>query len=121
MKFLADECCDSDVVAALRANGHDVVFVPETMAGFMDNAVLDFAYKTGRVLITEDKDFGELVYRLKLPAHGVILLRINPRDRHEKAPLVLQLLARYREQLTVLFITVESDKIRVRPLARNSF
>ena len=67
MKFLADECCDTELVTSLRDDGHDVLYVLEKKAGVTDEEVLFDAYNDGRILLTEDKDFGELVYRLRKP------------------------------------------------------
>jgi predicted nuclease of predicted toxin-antitoxin system len=63
VKFLADECCDAGIVASLRASGHDVSYVPEQQAGVSDDEVLQTAFLESRILLTEDKDFGELVCR----------------------------------------------------------
>jgi predicted nuclease of predicted toxin-antitoxin system len=76
VRFLADECCSAGVVASLPAEGHDVVYVIEANAGANDDAVLESAYREQRILLTEDKDFRELVYRLQKPAAGTVLLRI---------------------------------------------
>lgn len=65
MKFLADECCDAKLVKKLRDAGHNVLYVMENAPGSTDTEVLEKAFIEERVLITEDKDFGELVYRLK--------------------------------------------------------
>jgi len=59
VKLLADECCDGMVVAGLRADGHDIVYVQESAPGSEDASVLLSAYTQQRVLLTEDKDFGE--------------------------------------------------------------
>ena len=63
MKFLVDECCDAGLVASLRNSGHDVTYVIEQKAGMSDDEVLLNAYNEERILLTEDKDFGELAYR----------------------------------------------------------
>ena len=55
MKFLADECCDTDMVASLKKDGHDVLYVPEKKPGVTDDEVLLDAYNEKRILITEDK------------------------------------------------------------------
>lgn len=68
LKFLADECCDTGLVASLRKDGHDVFYVLEEKAGVADEVVLEEAYTKGRILLTEDKDFGELVCRLRKSA-----------------------------------------------------
>ena len=62
MRFLADESCDGAIVRALREAGHDVTSVRDTMRGATDRSVLDAAFKEQRLLLTEDKDFGELVF-----------------------------------------------------------
>ena len=84
MRVLADECCDGSLVKALRADGHDVLYAAEWMAGLSDEDVLAQAFSQGRLVLTEDRDFGELVHRLKLPAHGVVYLRFTVEDRSAK-------------------------------------
>jgi predicted nuclease of predicted toxin-antitoxin system len=68
LKFLSDECCDAGIVASLRDFGHDVTYVIEQKTGSSDDEILTMAYNQQRILLTEDKDFGELVYRLRLPS-----------------------------------------------------
>ena len=65
MNFLADEYCDAGLVGHMRECEYDVLFVKEDSPGITDTEVLQRAFKEKRILITEDKDFGELVYRLK--------------------------------------------------------
>jgi predicted nuclease of predicted toxin-antitoxin system len=67
---LADECCDTGLIASLREDGHDVLYVLERKPGVSDDEVLLEAYNEERIMVTEDKDFGELVYRLKKPSNG---------------------------------------------------
>lgn len=62
MNFVADESCVRPVIQALREAGHDVVAIAEIARGATDDQVLERALKENRVLITEDRDFGELVY-----------------------------------------------------------
>jgi predicted nuclease of predicted toxin-antitoxin system len=83
MRFLADECIDAAIVGRLRAAGHDVRYVAESDAAADDDAVLRLAVDEARILLTEDKDFGEIVLR-SLPATGVILLRIGSGNRDLK-------------------------------------
>ena len=116
MKFLADECCDTGVVASLRADGHDVTYVLERQAGISDEEVLQNAFVEGRILLTEDKDFGELIYRLKKPAYGIILIRIDVQERHEKWPRLEALIAKHGDRLTGYFVVVDLNKYRFRPL-----
>ena len=67
MNFLADECCDTTLVQDLRADGDDVVYVLESLRGANDDDILARAFAENRLLLTEDKDFEELVYRLGKP------------------------------------------------------
>ncbi|MBW3600640.1 MAG: DUF5615 family PIN-like protein [Planctomycetes bacterium] len=99
MNLLADECCDALVVAGLRGDGHDVVYVKEAAPGSDDQTVLQLAYGQQRILLTEDKDFGELVVRLKLPAYGVLLVRMSPADSAAKLARLRHLLAHYSHRL----------------------
>ena len=75
MRFVADESCDFAVVRALRADGHDVLAVAELGPGTDDDAVIALAANERRVLLTEDKDFGQLVFASRRPAAGVLFIR----------------------------------------------
>jgi predicted nuclease of predicted toxin-antitoxin system len=116
VNFLADECCDTGIVASLRADGHDVVYMRERQAGASDEEVLQNAFVEGRILLTEDKDFGELIYRLKKPACGIILIRIDVQERYEKWPRLEALIAKYGDRLPGHFVVLELSKYRFRPL-----
>lgn len=77
MNILADEGVDKPIVDALRGSGFDVMYILETNRGAEDNLILNIAEAQQRILITQDKDFGELVYRLKYAHFGIILIRIT--------------------------------------------
>ena len=104
MMFLADECCDEGLVNALRADGHDVLYVLAAMRGATDDVILDRAYSEDRILLTEDKDFGELVYRLGRPARGIVLLRFDVIDRDQKVPRLLDLITRAGHRMPGAFV-----------------
>lgn len=116
MKFLADECCERGLVVALRKAGYDVLHVVESKPGATDDDVLALAFDERRILLTEDKDFGELVYRLKKPTHGIILIRIGVKNRSLKWPRIKKLLDAYPDRCTGRFVVVGEDKFRFRPL-----
>ncbi|MBK7870776.1 MAG: DUF5615 family PIN-like protein [Saprospiraceae bacterium] len=63
MNFIADEGLDKTLVMLLRASGHDVFYFAEEAQSTDDETILDFANKENRILLTRDKDFGELIYR----------------------------------------------------------
>ena len=72
MRFLADESCDFAVVRGLRERGHDVLAVAETSQGIDDEEVIANAKSDRRILITEDKDFGQLVYAAARQSSGTL-------------------------------------------------
>jgi predicted nuclease of predicted toxin-antitoxin system len=75
MRFLADESCDFSVVRALRSADHDVLAIAEVSPREEDEDVMERAVRGGRILITEDKDFGQLVYAKMQKTGGVIFIR----------------------------------------------
>ena len=77
MTFVADEGVDGAVVAELRSEGYDVLYVADMSPGISDDEVLNRANGKQALLVTEDKDFGELVFRLGRIHKGVVLLRLN--------------------------------------------
>jgi predicted nuclease of predicted toxin-antitoxin system len=83
MRFLADESCDFAVVRALRAEGHAVTTVSEVAAGAPDGRVIAIAIRERAVLLTEDKDFGQLVFAERRATGGVILIRFPAAFRAE--------------------------------------
>ncbi|HEY2414364.1 MAG TPA: DUF5615 family PIN-like protein [Pirellulaceae bacterium] len=116
MNLLADECCDALLVSALRNDGHDVLYIKEVAAGADDQAVLQLAASQQRILLTEDKDFGELVVRLKLPAYGIVLLRINPAATTLKLTRLRDLLTNHAHRLPGNFVVLDEAKARFRLL-----
>ena len=95
MRLLADEGVDAPTVARLRADGHDVTYVAELAPGITDEAVLDLANAESRVLLTADKDFGELVFRMRRVPVGVLLLRLAGLGTEARAEMVCQAVCRH--------------------------
>jgi len=116
VKFLADECCGAGLVESLRNDGHDVLYIMEEKPGTTDEEVLLIAYNSDRILITEDMDFGELVYRLKKPAKGIILIRIDIKERHLKKERLRKLIENYPDRLRGRFVVIDTKKFRFRPI-----
>jgi predicted nuclease of predicted toxin-antitoxin system len=112
MRFLADESRDFRVVRALRAAGHDVVAVIEVAAGAEDAAILEMAKRESRIFVTEDRDFGQLVYAAGKPATGVILLRFPSSARADLPAIVVDLVTRYGEKLADRFVVLQPGRIR---------
>lgn len=113
MRFLADESCDFAVVRALRAAGHDVVAITEVSPRAEDNVVIDLAVREGRILLTEDKDFGQLVFADRRTTGGVLFLRFPARARADLPKTVVQLVRRRGEKLLRRFIVVQPGRVRI--------
>ncbi len=114
MKFLADESIDFPIIHFLRQQGLDVRAVSEEFPSKEDEFVLNSANLDNRILITSDKDFGELVYRLRKVNRGVILLRIEELYSIEKAELLLKVLLERKDELLGAFTVVKKEMIRIR-------
>src|SRR6266545_7350801 len=77
MRILADENVAGEIVEALRQRGHDVGWIRADAPGSADSEVLRRAASEERIVVTFDKDFGELAFRFRLPAtSGIVLLRV---------------------------------------------
>ena len=113
MRFLADESCDFGVVRALRLAGHDVSAIAEAAPSLADDAVLALAVRQGRILLTEDKDFGQWVYANRRATRGVILVRYPAGARRSMPPAVVGLVARCAERLVGAFTVVQPGRVRI--------
>ena len=113
MNFVADESCAGPVIRAMRKAGHDVIAIAEIAQGATDEVVLDLALKQRRVLITEDRDFGELVYAHGLRSAGVMLVRFPNQARSSKATTVVAAVAALGSRLEQAFTVVEPGRVRI--------
>ena len=112
MRFLVDECTGPAVARWLREQSHDVFSVFEEARGAADDDVLHTASAEQRILITNDKDFGEKVYRAKQPHHGVIFLRLRDERAASKIAVLEKLLGSYTDQLSGAFVVVTETQVR---------
>lgn len=118
MRFLANENFPFDAVEALRQNGHDVAWIRVESPGISDPEVLNRAQVENRILLTFDKDFGELAFRSKLPTTiGIILFRIKAPSGAAVAEKVSRVIA-MRDDWHGHFSVIEEDKIRMRTLEK---
>lgn len=120
MKFLVDESAGLSIVRHLESFGHDVASVQEDRPGIEDSEVCVWANREGRVIITNDKDFGRLVFLGRLTSRGVILLRLQDERAANKVRVVSNILAGYEERLADHFLVASESEVRIRPLPRNS-
>ncbi len=113
MNFLADESCAGPVIHALREAGHDVVAIAEAAKGSADELVIRRALSERRILITEDSDFGELVYARGHSSAGVMLVRFPSRVRRVKPLSVVEAVAKLGSRLWNAFTLVEPGRVRI--------
>lgn len=117
MRFLANENFPLPSVRLLRRSGHDVAAIIEDSPGEKDHNVLTRATSEGRIVLTFDRDYGELIYRLKMPKPtGVIYFRYDPITPEEPAQHLFQLFGMSSLSLSGKFTVVERGQIRQRPL-----
>jgi predicted nuclease of predicted toxin-antitoxin system len=100
LRILADESVEGEIVARLRSEGHDVAYVPEISAGIRDDEVLARANAEERVLLTEDKDFGDLAFFYGNRSSGIVLLRAHGVGTDAKAGAVAEVLEAHESELT---------------------
>ncbi len=114
MKLVADESVDRQIVERLRRDGHDVLYVSELSPSISDDAVLDQANAIRAVLITADKDFGELVYRRGQIHAGVVLIRLAGAPPEAKAGIVSSAIRDHSAALADAFSVVAHTTVRTR-------
>lgn len=114
MMFLADEGVDRSIVNGLRLSGFDVFYTIDEIRALEDEVILQIAANEKRILITKDKDFGELVFRLNKGHAGVVLLRLEGFTTQERADMVCPLILKYKDQLLNSFTVIQRGVIRIR-------
>jgi len=116
MKFLADENVEKPIVDMLRDKGHDVLFMSEITSGTIDDQLLEQANLEARTLLTNDKDFGELIYLQRKIATGIILMRFVSEKSATKVGFISSFLKSHGHRINGNFIVINEAKIRIRPL-----
>ena len=114
LRFLADESCDYSVIRALRTAGYSVDAIAEISPSLSDEVVLELAVAESRLLITEDKDFGEWVFAHHHAMMGVLLIRYPARLRSAMVVAVTDLIGEHAPDLEGSFTVLEPGKARIR-------
>lgn len=112
MRFLVDECAGPAVAEWLRTQKHEVFSVYDEACGLDDDAVIQKAYAENWILITNDKDFGEKVYRERLPHKGIVFLRLDDERATSKIETLRKLLENYADRLANQFVVVTEIRVR---------
>jgi len=113
MKFIVDECVGSSVSEFLKSNNHTVISVFDELRGWTDDDLLQKSNTENYILITSDKDFGEMIFKNQKPHKGIILIRCKPNTFKQKIIVLSKLLLNYPDKLENNFIVVTNDSVRI--------
>jgi predicted nuclease of predicted toxin-antitoxin system len=116
IKFLADVNIEKRIVDSLLNLGFDVKWIPDFNCEMDDADLLAMANQEHRILLANDKDFGDLIFFQKKLSFGVILFRVKGQDTQEKIELIEKLIANYRDRIANHFIQVTRTKFRFIPM-----
>lgn len=112
--IVADESVDFEIIRSLRKNSFEVHAIAEESPALSDAAVLEVATQKNALLITEDKDFGELVYRFQMKHCGILLLRLISLSSAEKADLVCRVFNQYGTEFLHVFSVLDERHLRMK-------
>ena len=114
MKIVADESVDYEIVSMLRKNDFEVLSIDEKLKGADDEQVLSLALHENSILVTEDKDFGELVYRLNKAHLGIVLIRLSGLESKAKSQIVLKSMTENYEAMKNSFSVISANQTRIK-------
>lgn len=120
MFLVADESVDFGIIKGLRQKGINVFSIAEKCGGIKDTEVLDLAVKNNALLITEDKDFGELAFRLKFQHKGILLIRLNDLLRKERLLLAIETISSHLHKLEGNFSVLTKNGLRIKILNKKT-
>lgn len=116
MRIVADENISNTVIQKLRQKGHDVISIKETKSAATDPNILKQAQQEKRLVLTHDKDFGELAFRYGLPSDcGIILLRLSGQSPDQDNVRTIAVIES-RTDWPGNFSVITNDRVRTRPL-----
>lgn len=114
MRFVVDECTGPAVARWLREQGHDVLSIYHDARGLDDDAILAIAVREDRIIITNDKDFGEMIFREKRSHRGVVLLRLDDERAASKIAVLAKVLQHYVDrQLAREYVVATETTLRI--------
>jgi len=114
MTLLADESVDAPIVDRLRLDGHTVSYISEIKPSIQDDQVLQMANSQKCPLMTGDKDFGELVFRLGRVSQGIVLIRLHGLSPEAKADIVSEAIQQHEEEIRHTFAVISPGMVRIR-------
>jgi predicted nuclease of predicted toxin-antitoxin system len=116
VKLVLDESIERQVANALMNEGYQIWYILDMERGIPDNEVLAAANSNDALLLTADKDFGELVFRKKMISTGVVLFRVFGLANSEKAALAVRVMREHGDELLNAFTVVTPETIRLRKI-----
>ncbi|WP_243392335.1 MULTISPECIES: DUF5615 family PIN-like protein [unclassified Mesotoga] len=114
LSLLADENIDQRLVSSLRLAGISVYSVAESATGITDEEVMGLSKDLGALILTDDKDFGEIVFRKQRSCPGIVLLRLTGVDYSCKADQVIQVIKKYGSEMIGKFVVITAERVRIR-------
>lgn len=114
MNFVADENIDTQIIDHLRNAGYEVLSISEEFPGVPDEIVIEITNRYNAILLTADKDFGELVFRKGEVIKGVVLTRIFGVSQQEKAQMIIDAFNSYADDFDECFTVISKKKIRIK-------
>ncbi len=114
LSLVADEGVDWPIVKRMRDGHHEVVYIAELAPSIDDAWILSYANEKGALLLTADKDFGELVYRQGKITTGVLLIRLGGLSPEAKADVVAAAIDKFSEELLGSFAVIAPGSLRIR-------
>jgi predicted nuclease of predicted toxin-antitoxin system len=116
VRWLIDECVDSELAETLKQAGHDVVYMSDVAPRSTDTEVIGRAHQEQRLLLTEDKDFGDIVFRQAKPVPGIVLIRIDTKRRHLKQRRLIAAVGWFGDRLVGHYTVIEVSRFRSRAM-----
>ena len=114
--IIFDENIEEHWIQLAKKAGLDYFSIRECKSGITDREVIEIAKSKKGLIVTEDKDFGELVVRLKKPHHGILLIRLAGFPSNEKATLAVNAISNHFKELKNAFSVLDHNKLRIRIL-----
>lgn len=113
MRFVVDECTGPAVASWLRGSGHDVVSIYDDAPRMLDEDILPLAVREDRIIVTNDKDFGDLVFAKGIAHRGVILLRLTNERAPSKIAAIARVLEAHEDRMAGSFVVVTETGIHI--------
>jgi len=116
LKFLADVNVEKDLVDFLTEQGFDVLWIPDYNCRLSDEELFKLANNEKRILITNDTDFGEIVFLQKKVSVGIVLIRVKGQRVNKKLHALKKLIKFYSDKIENCFVVISDRRIRIRSL-----